>query len=161
MTRQYTVKNSTRTRTPARNASKSRRRNKRTPSQKRSNRKLAISKTREAYGKSKGGISHNPRHIRFLLAVLFYENPKAYEETMLKLTMELPHEVTLNFIKHCYETKLDDYFQAALYKVFILLQEEAFGGGDNYDSSKTYGYLSSLLIERYQPSHMKYIENKI
>ena len=159
MTRQYTVKNSTRT--PARNASKSRRRNKRTPSQKRSNRKLAISKTREAYGKSKGGISHNPRHIRFLLAVLFYENPKAYEETMLKLTMELPHEVTLNFIKHCYETKLDDYFQAALYKVFILLQEEAFGGGDNYDSSKTYGYLSSLLIERYQPSHMKYIENKI
>ena len=155
MARSYTAKKQRRTL-----AGKSRRRNTRTPSQKRRNRTLAINKTRTAYGKSKGEISHNPRHIRFLLAVLFYDNPKAYNETMLKLTMKLPHEVTLNFIKHCYETELDEYFHIALYNVFIFLQEEAFGGGDDYDSSKTYGRLSSLLIERYKPDHDRYIESK-
>jgi len=176
MARSYTAKKQRQT--PANNAGKSRRRNTRTPShrasnagksrrntrtpsQKQRNRTTAINRTRTAYGKSKGEISPNPRHIRFLLALLFYEDREAYEETMLKLTMSLPHKVTLDFIKHCYKTKLDVYFQVALYYVFIFLQKKAFGGGDDYEPEppKTYGHLLSLLIDRYKPAHDKYIEN--
>ena len=168
MARSYTAKKQRQT-----NAGKSRRRtqtrrlNTRTVEDKLKFRKEGIEMARKAFKKSKDTIPPKPRHIRYLFAYLFYKDigkddtHDDYNDTMLNLTDPSIHKITVDFIKHCYETDLDKYFQIALYNVFQFLQEEAFGGLDDYKPKTTstpkpamkVAFLTSLLIERYRQAH--------